>query len=158
MRQHGLAHDITDGEDVRHVGVHLDVDVDEAAIGDSHTGLVGGDRLAVRRAACGLQDQVVDLGRRGGSALLCRREGDLNAFGHGACGDGLGLEHDVVKTLGVHLLPDLDQVAVGALHQAVQQFHHVQAGAQRALALAHFQADDAAAQNVHAHGETCALS
>jgi hypothetical protein len=66
--------------------------------------------------------------------------------------DGLGLEHDVVETLGVHLLPDLHQVAVGALHQAVQHFHHVQAGAQRAVDRAHFQADDAATQNQHALG------
>jgi hypothetical protein len=34
------------------------------------------------------------------------------------------------KRVGVHLLPDLDQVAVGALHQAVHHFHHVQARAQ----------------------------
>jgi hypothetical protein len=46
----------------------------------------------------------------------------------------------------VHLLPDLDQVAVGALHQAVHHFDHVQARAQRAVDRAHFQADDAAAQ------------
>jgi len=54
------------------------------------------------------------------------------------------------KRLRVHLLPDLDQVAVGALHQAVHHFHHVQARAQRAVDRAHFQADDAAAQNQHA--------
>jgi len=32
VRQHGLAHDVADGEDVRHVGAHLDVDVDEATV------------------------------------------------------------------------------------------------------------------------------
>jgi hypothetical protein len=62
VRQHGLAHDVADGEDVRHVGAHLDVDVDEAAVGHGHAGLVGGDLLAVGRAAHGLQHQVVDLG------------------------------------------------------------------------------------------------
>jgi hypothetical protein len=91
----------------------------------------------------------------------CKR--DLNAFGQGACGDGLGLEHDVVEALGVHLLPDLDQVAVGALHQAVEHFHHVQARAQRAVDGAHLQADDAATQDQHALGDflerqgTCAV-
>ncbi len=54
------------------------------------------------------------------------------------------------KRVGVHLLPDLDQVAVGALHQAVHHFDHVQARAQRAVDRAHFQADDAAAQDQHA--------
>jgi hypothetical protein len=27
VRQHGLAHDVADGEDVRHIGAHLDVHV-----------------------------------------------------------------------------------------------------------------------------------
>jgi hypothetical protein len=44
--QHGLANDVADGEDVRHVGAHLDVDVDEASIGDGDTGFVGSDLLA----------------------------------------------------------------------------------------------------------------
>jgi hypothetical protein len=52
----------------------------------------------------------------------------------------------------VHLLPDLDQVAVGALHQAVHHLDHVQARAQRAVDRAHFQADDAAAEDQHAFG------
>ena len=59
VRQHRLADDVADGEDVRHVGAHLRVDGDEAAVGDGHAGLVGGDLLAVRRAAGGLQDHVV---------------------------------------------------------------------------------------------------
>jgi hypothetical protein len=33
VRQHGLAHDVTDGKDVRHVGAQLDVDIDEITIG-----------------------------------------------------------------------------------------------------------------------------
>ena len=106
-----------------------------------------------------LQDQVVHL-RCGGRnacvasnlALLRCCERHLNAFGQGACAHRLGLEHDVVKTRRVHLLPDLDQVAIGALHQAVEHFHHVQARAQRAIDRAHFQADDAAAQDQHALG------
>jgi hypothetical protein len=34
VRQHGLAHDVANGEDVRHVGAHLNVDVDEATVGN----------------------------------------------------------------------------------------------------------------------------
>ncbi|OQC07498.1 MAG: hypothetical protein BWX79_01871 [Alphaproteobacteria bacterium ADurb.Bin100] len=152
VRQHGLADDVADGEDVGHVGAHLDVDVDEATVRDRHAGLVGSDLLAVGRAAHGLQHQVVELGCGGSAALFRWRKGHFDAFGQGACRDGLGLEHDVVEALGVHLLPDLDQVAVGALHQAVHHFDHVQAGAQRAVHRAHFQADDAATQNQHALG------
>ena len=47
VRQHGLAHDVADGEDVRHVCAHLDVDVDEAAVRHSHACLVGDNRKQV---------------------------------------------------------------------------------------------------------------
>ena len=43
VRQHGLADDIANGEDVRHIGTHLDIDVDEAAVCDGNAGFVGGD-------------------------------------------------------------------------------------------------------------------
>jgi hypothetical protein len=32
--QHGLAYDVADGEDMGHVGAHLDVDVDAASVCD----------------------------------------------------------------------------------------------------------------------------
>jgi hypothetical protein len=34
----------------------------------------------------------------------------------------------IVEAVRVHLLPDLDQVAVGALHQAVEHLDHVERG------------------------------
>ena len=84
------------------------------------------------------------------SAAPLALELDQDAFLGRLGADRLGLEHDVVEARRVHLLPDLDQVAVGALHQAVQHFDHVQARAQRGIDRAHFQADDAAAQDQHA--------
>ena len=36
----------------------------------------------------------------------------LNAFWRGLRAHSLGLDHDLVKTLGVHPFPDLDRVAV----------------------------------------------
>ena len=53
VRQHRLAHDVADGEDVGHVGAHLDIDVDEDTVGDGYTGFDGGDLFAVGRAAYG---------------------------------------------------------------------------------------------------------
>ena len=66
VRQHGLAHDVADGEDVRHVGAHLDIDVDEAAISNRNASFVGGDFFAVGRAACfALQsDDYLRMGER----------------------------------------------------------------------------------------------
>ncbi|MNT46613.1 hypothetical protein D3C72_1832730 [compost metagenome] len=134
---------------MRHVGAHLDVDRNEAAIAHRDAGLLGADLLAVRAAAHGLQHEVVDL-------RLLRRvlalEGDLDAFLRGFGADRLGLEHDVVEARRVHLLPDLHEVAVGALHQAVHHLDHIQARAQSAVHRAHFEADDATAQNEHALG------
>jgi hypothetical protein len=40
--QHGLAHNVAYSEDVRHVGAHLNIDVDEATLGHRHAGLLGG--------------------------------------------------------------------------------------------------------------------
>jgi hypothetical protein len=40
-----LADDVTDSEDVVHVGAHLDVDIDEAAVCDSYACFISGDFL-----------------------------------------------------------------------------------------------------------------
>ena len=48
MRQHRLANDVADGEDVQDVGAHLLFDRDEAALVDAHAGVLGVDPLAVR--------------------------------------------------------------------------------------------------------------
>ena len=57
VRQHGLAHDVADGEDLGHIGAHLDVHIDGAAVCDGHTRLVGRNLLAIGRAAHGLKKQ-----------------------------------------------------------------------------------------------------
>ena len=64
VREHRLADDVADREDVRHVRAHLVVDGDPAALVHVHAGLLGGDRLAVRAPADREQHAVVDLGRR----------------------------------------------------------------------------------------------
>ena len=64
----------------------------------------------------------------------------------------LRLQQDVVEARRVELLPDLDQVAVGALHQAVEHLDDVEAGAERRVHRAHLEADDAAADDQHALG------
>jgi hypothetical protein len=122
VRQHGLADDVADGKDVRHVGAHLHVHRDEAAVGHGHAGLVGADLLAVGAAAHGLQHQVVQA-----FALVPSRPSNITRMPSAwPRRHGLGLEHELVEARRVHLLPDLDQVAVGALHQAVEHFHHVE--------------------------------
>ena len=147
--QHGLPHDVANGEDVRHVGAQLRVDLDEATLADGHTGLLGIQLLAVGCAAHGRQHQVIDLRTLGGVLAL---ETDLDAFGCGLGGGGTGLDHQAAQTLLVVLLPDLDHVAVGTGHHAVEHLDHVHLGAQRGIDGGHFQADDAAADDQHALG------
>jgi hypothetical protein len=42
---------------VGHIGAHLDIDVDKAAVCDGHTRFVGSDLFAIGRAAYGLKNQ-----------------------------------------------------------------------------------------------------
>ena len=64
MRQHRLADDVADGEDVRHVGAHLAVDGDEAALVDRDARRVGADARAVRASSDRDQHRVERLGLR----------------------------------------------------------------------------------------------
>ena len=66
VRQHRLADDVADREDVRHVGAHLLVDRDKAAVAHRDARLLGIDLLAVRTAPHRHQHHVVELrlGRR----------------------------------------------------------------------------------------------
>ena len=70
---HGLADDIAHEENVRHVGAHLNIDVDKVTLRNGHTGFVSSNLLAVGGAAYGLQYQVAGLGRGGRAALLANR-------------------------------------------------------------------------------------
>ena len=54
VRQYGLADHVANGEDVGHVGAHLDVAVDKATAYDSNASLLGADLLAVGSAPRGL--------------------------------------------------------------------------------------------------------
>lgn len=146
VREHRLADDVADREDVRDVRAHLLVDFDEAAVRDGDAGLVGADLLAVRAAADRDQHEVVALRfRRRLLALELHVDAVLLRFGT----DRLGLQHHVAEALRVVLLPDLDEVAVRAVHQHVEHFDDVDLGAERRVDRRHFEADDAAADHEH---------
>ena len=71
--EHRLADDVADGEDVRHVGAHLLVDRDEAALVDRDARRLGADRRAVGPAPDRDQHRVEHFGLRAALAL----EGDM---------------------------------------------------------------------------------
>ena len=140
VRQHRLADDVADGEDVRHVGAHLPVDLDEAALGDGDAGLVGIELPAIRRAADGDQDAVVGVLR--GNAGTFETADDALLVRPGV--DDLGLEVHGDALLLQAVGERLDEVGVRARHQLVHEFDHGDFGAERAIDRRHFQADDAA--------------
>src|SRR5690606_11815825 len=113
VSQHGLADDIADRKDVRHIAAHLLVYFDKTPVGNRYASLLGGDLVAIGGTAHSLQYKVVAL-RILGRVLAFERYPDSIVACLGA--DGLGIEHDMVETAGVFLFPDLDHVAVGALH------------------------------------------
>src|SRR5690554_6041216 len=75
VRQHGLAHDIAYGMDVRHIRAHLAVDLNETAFSHGYAGLISTNALAIWCAPDRLQHQVVALWL-GGSALAFERDPD----------------------------------------------------------------------------------
>ena len=150
VREHRLADDVPDGEDVANVGAHLLVDRNEAAVGNRHTGLIRVDVPAVRAAANRNQHGIVDLRLRRRFGAL---ESDFDAGGCRLGGNRLGLQHDVVEAARVFLLPYFDQIAVSAGHHAVQHFDDIDARAKRRIDGRHFEPDDAATDHQHALGD-----
>ena len=146
MGEHRLADNIADGINMRHIGAHLLVHLDKAALGHGHAGFFGTNQFAVGRAAGGHQHRIVAQRLFGRVFTL---EGDINTVFFRLHGHGFGVDHNVVEAVFIELLPHFHQIAVGALHQAVHHFHHIQACAQSAVNRAHFQADDAAADDQH---------
>ncbi len=146
VRQHRLPDDIADRKNVTHIGTHLNVNVDKTPIRHGNTRCVCANFFTIWRSTHGLQHQVVGLWRWRTLAL----KGDLNTLSRGTCRHRFGFQHDVVKTVCIHFLPHLHQIAVCALHQAIHHLDHVQACTQRRIHRAHFQANNAAAQNQHA--------
>ena len=146
VRQHRLPDDVADREDVRHVGPHLAVDRNVATLVDDDAGPVRADLPAIRRATDRLQDQVVPL--RPGRGRLAF-EGGQQAVGPSLDRHRPGLQHDAVEARRVHLLPDLDEVAVGTEHQPVEHLDDVDACAERRVDRGHLESDDAAADDQH---------
>jgi hypothetical protein len=145
VRQHRLADDVADGEDVRHVGAHLHVHRDEAALVDRHAGLVGADLLAVGRAAHGLQHQVVEA-----FAL-----GAVQAFEHHADAVGRGLGATVLvfsmmlSKRGAFIFCQTLTRSRSAPCIRPSSISTTSSRAQRGVHRAHLQADDAAADDQH---------
>ena len=124
VRKHRLANNIANRENVGHVGPHLSINLDETAVGDHDTRTVGRNLFTIGCPTNGLQHQVIAL-RLFRGALAFKRHINAVFFSDGT--DGFRLEHQVVKTMAVHFLPDFDEIAVRALHQTVLHLNDIEA-------------------------------
>ena len=113
------------------------------------TGLVSADPVAVGFAPDRDQHQVITL--RLGRCLFTVK-GHPDALLAGLSAHRAGIDHHPIKTQVVVLLPDLDQVAIRPLHQAIQPFDHVDTCTKGRIDGGHFQADNPAAHHQHALG------
>jgi hypothetical protein len=69
VRQHRLADDVADREDVRRVGAHLLVGRNEAALDHQDTRVPGADQPAIGPAADRHQNAIEAVGRRRPTAI-----------------------------------------------------------------------------------------
>ena len=98
------------------------------ALANGNARLLGIKLASVRDAADSHQHEIVALRTRRRALTL---ERDVDAVGLGHSASAFGLEHHAVEAVGVLLIPHLNEVAVGPLHQPVEQFDHVNARAER---------------------------
>src|SRR4029079_15371648 len=128
------------------VRCHLPVYGYEALVSNIDASLFCGDSLAVRLPADGHQNQIIAL------RLLGRRfprELYMDPTQVRIYCDRLRLQHDPIETRRIHFLPDGDEIAIGARHQAVEHLDDVNPRAQYEIDGRRFKPDDAAAKNQH---------
>ncbi|VTP66801.1 Uncharacterised protein [Serratia rubidaea] len=139
VRQHRLTDDIADGENVRHVGAQLLVNVDKAALINRHARFVSIQQFAVRHTADSHQHRVVTLWFRRRFFAFHR---DVDTIFFGFYRGHFGFQHQVellADTLGEHF----HHVFIRRRDHLVEHFHHINLGTQRVVNGAHFQTDDA---------------
>src|SRR5262249_54439274 len=129
VRQHGLADDVADGIDVRHVGAHLPIYRDIPALVDQHAGGFRTDALAVGPTTYGQQHTIVDLRLRCAVAF----EGGLETFLRRLDLGDLGLEINALVALLDALVQRPDDVAIGAGYQTIEQLHYGNLRAERVV-------------------------
>ena len=153
VREHGLADQIADGEDVGHVGALLTIDRNKTAGVDVHPGVFSAELFAVWHPADGQQHAVEQLGRR--IAWTFEKRAQAARFGLDA-GD-LGFEQDLFVALVDFAAEGPHQIRIGARHEYVEKFDHADLGAERVVNRRHFKADDAAADDQEAAGHVLQL-
>ena len=146
MRQHRLTHNITYGKNMRYISTHLLIYINKPAFCNGHSGVFCAYQLAIGCTTGCNQNQIIALRLcRSFSAFKCH----INTifFSFNSC--GFGIQHNIIKTMFVFLLPDSDHITVSTLHQTIHHFYHIQTCAQCAVHCTHFQTNNTAADYQH---------
>ncbi len=147
MRQHRLADDIADREDVRAVGPHLLVDRDEAALVDLDACRIRPDHSPIRPPPDRDEHAIIGL-----CLLRCLLafEADDDAVVVELERSDLGTQHDRRIPVGNALLQRPDEIAIATGHQRLGQLDNGNVDAERVVNGRHLEPDDAAADDEQA--------
>src|SRR3546814_1516649 len=103
---------------MRNIGAHLPIDLDKATPGNTDTGFLRIDFLAIGSSTHRLQHEIVALGL-GGSCRAFETYPYAIVARFGA--DRFRFEHHFVETRRIHFLPDFDQIARSEEHTSELQ-------------------------------------
>ena len=145
VRQHRTGNHVADGVNARHIGLVVMIGAHPAAIVEHHARIFQPETLGERLAAGGDQH---DVGFDGlGVTALDRLERNLGALAGFLDARHLGAELEIHPLLGEDPLELLGDLAVHAAQDLVEILDHRHLGAEPAPDRAHFQPDDAAADD-----------
>ena len=137
--------DVAHRQDVGHVGAHLPVDRNVAALGDSYAGRLGTDRPAIREAADRDQYALEQLWRDG----LFAREADAQPGSLRRNASHLSAEQDLLIARADAPLERTQQVRIGPRHQRAGELDETHRSTERIEDARHLESDDAAADDQH---------
>jgi hypothetical protein len=143
VREHRCARDVSYGEDMRHVGVHLSIDRDDAALVDRDPRGRGIDGVAVGAAPDRDKHTIEILGRRHVRPLESRSQAARVRL---ELGDARA-QHNARIALLDALLQRTDKISVGSRHQSVGELDHRDSRAECVVHACHLEPDDAAAHH-----------
>ena len=134
VSQHGLTHNISNSEDMVDIGTHLLIDRNKAAFIQTDTSSICINLLTIWSSTNGYQDQIIELWSSG-CFLTLKAHLDPIGFCFSFC--GACFKHDVVKAMGIHLLPNLFEITISACHEAIHHLSNVKARAKSAIHRCH---------------------
>ena len=149
MRKHGTRHHIADREDMRDIGTHLIVDLDDPTVTGIDAGFLYVQLIAIRPSSHCNENPVINTDRR----CILALETDFNARHRRAHASDFRRCHYRFVTRLNDFQKWTEQICVCARHQRIGQFHNTDINAECAVHARHFETDDATTHDKQAPGQ-----